>query len=248
VRDGAVAWHDVECASYEADMPLWRELAAAHSGPLLELGSGTGRVALDLAACGHRVTALDSDPDLVAEAARRARERALELETLAADARTFSLPRSFALVLAPMQVFQLLGGSEGRVRALGRIRSRLAPGGVLAVALADPFEAVPAGDALPPLPDVREQDGWVLSSRPLSVRQDAGSVVIERLRQTVSPEGELREALHTLSLDELAPDQLEAEGARVGLRPAGRRHVAETREHVGSTVVLLQAGEAGGSP
>ena len=247
MREGPVAWHDVECASYEADLPLWRELAATHAGPVLELGSGTGRVALDLAAGGHRVTALDSDPELVAEAARRARRRGLELETLAADARAFSLSRSFALVLAPMQVFQLLGGPEGRLRALGRVRSRLAPGGVLAAALADPFEAVPAGQALPPLPDVREEDGWVLSSRPLSVRQDAGSVVIERLRQTVSPDGELREALHTLALDELAPDQLEAEAERAGLVPVGRRRIPETREHVGSTVVLLRADEAGGS-
>ena len=28
-RPGAVAWHDVECASYAADLPLWRELAEA---------------------------------------------------------------------------------------------------------------------------------------------------------------------------------------------------------------------------
>ena len=27
VRSGPVAWHDVECSSYAADLPLWRELA-----------------------------------------------------------------------------------------------------------------------------------------------------------------------------------------------------------------------------
>ena len=43
-------WHDVECASYEADLDLWRELAAAARGPVLDHGCGTGRVALDLAA------------------------------------------------------------------------------------------------------------------------------------------------------------------------------------------------------
>ena len=61
----AVIWHDVECGGYEADLGLWRELAAAAGGPVLELGSGTGRVALDLAARGHDVTAVDSDPALI---------------------------------------------------------------------------------------------------------------------------------------------------------------------------------------
>ena len=58
-------WHDVECASYSADLSLWRDMAAAARGPILDLGAGTGRVALDLAERGHEVTAVDSDPALV---------------------------------------------------------------------------------------------------------------------------------------------------------------------------------------
>ncbi|MFN2617383.1 MAG: class I SAM-dependent methyltransferase [Thermoleophilaceae bacterium] len=241
MKGSIVAWHDVECGSYEADLPLWRDLAADRAGPVLELGCGTGRVALDLATRGHRLTALDSDPKLVREAARRARRRGLHLEGVTADARTFSLPGRYGLVLAPMQVFQLLGGPEGRLGALARIRDHLVPDGLLAIALADPFEAVPAGRAAPPLPDVREQDGWVLSSRPIAVRQVPNAVEIERLRQSVSPAGELEEQAHLLSLDELSPETLEAEAARVGLRAAGRRQVPETSEHVGSTIVTLSA-------
>ena len=58
--DPVVAWHDTECGSYDADLPLWRELAGA--GPVLDVGAGTGRVALDLAARGASVTALDVEP------------------------------------------------------------------------------------------------------------------------------------------------------------------------------------------
>ena len=67
-------WHDVECGGYAADLPLWRELAAREAGPVLDVGAGTGRVALDLARAGHDVTALDRDAG-AARRARRARRR-----------------------------------------------------------------------------------------------------------------------------------------------------------------------------
>ena len=41
-----VVWHDVECGGYDADLPLWRELAREAGGPVLDVGAGTGRVAL----------------------------------------------------------------------------------------------------------------------------------------------------------------------------------------------------------
>jgi SAM-dependent methyltransferase len=241
MRSSAVAWHDVECASYAADLPLWRELAGGHRGRLLDIGCGTGRVALDLAGRGHEVTGLDSDAELVRELASRARERGLRVDTVTADARSFSLGRRYAIAIAPMQVFQLLGGPDGRRAALERAREHLEPGGVIAVALADPFEAVPPADALPPVPDVREQDGWVLSSQPVAVRPENGAVAIDRLRQLVSPAGELSEELFTIRLDTVSADELEAEAERAGLTPAGRRPVPSTPDHVGSTVVLCEA-------
>ena len=54
-----VVWHDVECGQYSADLALWDELAAREPGPILDVGAGTGRVSLVLAALGHDVTALD---------------------------------------------------------------------------------------------------------------------------------------------------------------------------------------------
>lgn len=239
MRDDAVAWHDVECAAYTVDLPVWRELADAHPGRILDIGCGTGRVALDLASRGHEVTALDSEAELVHELARRARERQLRVDTIVADARTFVLPNRFTLAIAPQQVVQLLGGSAGRVAFLRSARGILAPEGVLAVALSDPAEAVPEEEVLPPLPDVRELDGWVLSSRPLAMRPAPGGVALERLRQAVSPSGELSEHLSTLHLDELAPEVLEQEAQGAGLRPVGRRRIPETRDFLGSTVVLL---------
>jgi SAM-dependent methyltransferase len=241
VKAGAVAWHDVECASYVADLPVWRELAGERGDPILDLGCGTGRVALDLARRGHAVTGLDSDPELVRELQARARRERLALEAVVADARSFSLERRYELALAPMQVIQLLGGPPGRTRALERAREHLSPGALLAVALADPFAAVSAEDSLPPLPDVREQDGWVLSSRPVSVSESNGGVVITRLRQLVSPTGELTEEMTDVHLDAVSADELEREAAAAGFGATGRRQVPATADHVGSSVVLLEA-------
>ena len=57
----------------------------------------------------------------------------------------------------------------------------------------------------------------------------------------VSPAGELGEELYSVLLEDVTPDELEREAAICGLRAAGRRQVAPTDDHVGSTIVILAA-------
>ncbi len=241
----AVLWHDLECGRYTADLPLWRELAAETGGPILDVGSGTGRVSLDLARAGYDVVALDLDPELLAAL----RERAGDLPVTAAvgDARSFDLgPRRFPLVAAPMQTIQLLGGPDGRAAFLRCARAHLRSGGLLAIALADALEGFDAEHDEAPLPDLLERDGWVFASQPTAVRPEAEWTTIERIRQTVSPNGHRTAEGDAVRLDRLDGDTLEAEGLAVGLRLAGRRFVEMTDDHVGSEIVLLTtAAEAG---
>jgi SAM-dependent methyltransferase len=234
-------WHDVECAAYTADLDLWRSLAADAGGPILDLGCGTGRVALDLAERGFTVTGIDSDPELVAALRARARARGVRVEAVTGDARSFELATTFALVVSPMQVVQLLGGGDGRARMLAAVRRHLVPGGVFAAALANPFEGWSDDESLPPLPDVREEDGWVYSSTPTGVRRADGSFMIDRHRQAVSPTGEMTEERSTIALDAVTAEELEAEAARAGFDVRARRTVPATRDYVGSEIVVLEA-------
>ncbi|HMJ03377.1 MAG TPA: class I SAM-dependent methyltransferase [Conexibacter sp.] len=236
-----VLWHDLECGGYAQDLPLWRELAAAHDGSVLELGAGSGRVALDLAREGHEVVALDVDGALLAALRERAAEGGLAVESVCADARDYALGRRFALVIAPMQTIQLLGGVEGRADLLRCAGAHLAKGGLLACALADAMEGFDAAHSEPPLPDLLERDGWVYASQPVAVRPDVDGTTIERIRQTVAPDGARTAEGDAVRLDKLDADLLETEAAALGLRPAGRRFVEMTDEHVGSEVVLLHA-------
>jgi SAM-dependent methyltransferase len=236
----AVIWHDVENGGYEADLPVWRELATRAAGPILDLGAGTGRVALDLAAAGHRVTAVDRDSDLLDALAERARERGLEIECVQADARRLEGLGGFALVLAPMQLLQILGGRSARAGLLTGVAASLVPGGIFAAAIADLDEAVAAEDAPPPVPDVGQRGNWIYSSLPLDVRPEPGGVAVEWLRQSVSPAGNLTEERHTLMVESLTPNELEQEAAEADLQAVERREIAATEAYIGSMVVVCR--------
>jgi SAM-dependent methyltransferase len=232
----AVTWHDVEHGAYDADLPLWRELAEAEGGPVLDLGAGTGRVAADLAAQGHDVVALDQDADLLAALA----ERAPAARAVIADAREFELDVTFPLVIAPMQFVQILEGRDGRLAMLDRVHAHLKEGGLFAAALARPLDAIPEGDPAPPLPDMLERDGWLFSSQPVAVEERDGTVVVTRSRQAVSPTGELEEDTVEIALDVVGIDEFEDELRAAGFRDPDRREVPETDDHVGSVVIACR--------
>jgi SAM-dependent methyltransferase len=223
----SVIWHEVECGGYSADLPLWEQLAADAGGPILDLGCGTGRVTSHLTRRGYEVCGLDRDPKLITDLA------GAEL----GDARAFELDHRFALALAPMQLIQLFSGERERIDCLRCVAAHLTPGGIAAFAI---VESMPEpAEAASPLPDTREIDGWVYSSLPIDAAVDSSSIRVRRLRQTVSPEGDLTEELDEVSLSRLDAATLEREAGEVGLRPAGRSTIAATEDHVGSTVVLL---------
>jgi SAM-dependent methyltransferase len=236
----AVIWHDLECGRYHADIGYWQRLARLHGGPVLDIGAGTGRVALALARAGHAVVALERDGELVAELARRA--AGFPVEVRAGDACSFSLPAPVPLCIVPMQTVHLLGDRAAFLRCA---RAALRPRGVLAVALlgagVEPFELELDAD------DV-QLDGVRYESAPTALRRAATAagardpvLVVERRRSRLSPDGPPRVSLDRVLLRECDPATLAGEAAVAGFALAGVDAIAPTLEYVGSDIVRLEA-------
>jgi SAM-dependent methyltransferase len=234
-----VLWHDVECGAYEEDLPLWHALADETGGPVLDVGAGTGRVSLDLAAGGVSVVALDADAALLAALARRA--AGLPVETVVADARDFVLRRRFALVLVPMQTLQLLGGSAGRAAFLRCALDHLEPGGVLAAALADAMDCFDDVHELPPPPDACEIAGVRYASHLVAVVDEEGRAAIHRRREIVRSPEHAESVDVVIRLDRVTADEVAAEAADLGFLVEPPRLIPETEEYLGSTVAILRA-------
>jgi len=123
------------------DVSFYLDLARRAGGEVLEIGVGTGRVALQLAKAGVRVTGLDLSPDMLAIAAEKAAASRLveRLRLERGDMRNFDLAtRDFGLVIVPYRAFQILLTPEDQFAALAAFRRHLRKGGILALHLFDP--------------------------------------------------------------------------------------------------------------
>lgn len=122
------------------DISFYLDLARRAGGDVLEIGVGTGRVALELAREGIGVTGLDLSADMLAIAAEKAAANGLveRLRLECGDMRSFDLAREFGLAIVPFRAFQILLTPEDQLAALAAFRRHLRIGGFLALHLFDP--------------------------------------------------------------------------------------------------------------
>lgn len=111
--DDYAAYYDWENAQTvgRRDIAFWRRMAAPVEGPILELGCGTGRVALPVARHGSTVIGIDRSASMLARARMRVRRARLgsRVKLLRGDIRHLPFPeRSFDLVMAPYGILQSL--------------------------------------------------------------------------------------------------------------------------------------------
>jgi SAM-dependent methyltransferase len=120
------------------DVRFWRRLAAKTAGPVLELGCGTGRVAVPVAKAGARVVGIDRSASMLARASRRLRRSKLagSLQLVRGDIRYLPFPAaSFGLVAAPYGILQSLLDDATLDAALDAVYSALRKGGTFGIDL-----------------------------------------------------------------------------------------------------------------
>jgi SAM-dependent methyltransferase len=107
------------------EVALLTELAAG--GRALELGIGTGRIALPLAANGVEVHGIDASPAIVAK--MREKPGGADIPVVIGDMADVPVEGDFSLVFIVFNTFFMLLTQESQVRCFRNVAAHLAPGG-----------------------------------------------------------------------------------------------------------------------
>lgn len=134
--------YDEQYAHYRDDLAFYTVLAADYGSPVLELGCGTGRVALALAGAGHDVVGVELSGAMLARAEQRLGEAgaavAKRVSLHQADMRTLQLDRRFPLIIAPFNTLMHLYTLPDQDAALAAVKRHLDVGAAFALDLYTP--------------------------------------------------------------------------------------------------------------
>jgi SAM-dependent methyltransferase len=204
--DGIADVYDDWYASLEVDAPVAALAGWAGAGPVLELGIGTGRLALPLAGRGVAVSGVDASPAMVARL--RAKPGGDRLDVVVGDMAGPEPPGPFILAFAAVNTFFGLTAPGAQEACFGSVAARLVTGGRFVI------------DAFVPDPD-EEGDGV----RVRSIAHDR--VTLDVVHTDVAAQrafGQIVELvdgqpvrLRPWSVRWSTPDQLDAMAAAAGL-------------------------------
>jgi SAM-dependent methyltransferase len=153
------------------DAGWYRGLAREAKGPVCELGVGTGRVLLPIAAEGIACTGVDQSPAMLEALREKGPPGNLHLVEARMQDFEFSGDR-FALIFAAFRAFQHLYSVDDQLACLAAVRRHLAPGGAFAFDVFVPRMSRMAIEEEPEAEDARFADGEDEIARYVSVRRE----------------------------------------------------------------------------
>lgn len=138
--DPIASFYHVDHASFDDDLPFYRELARRTGGPLLEAMCGSGRVLIPLMQAGYQVTGIDSSAEMIQiardELALLGSVRAINL---AVGDICENIPGGpYALAIVALNSFMHLTSTSAQLSALTNLHAALRPGALLALDLFNP--------------------------------------------------------------------------------------------------------------
>ncbi len=142
--------YDLQHNTYTPDIPMYLQLARRFCArtPVLELGTGTGRVLIPLAEAGFSVTGVDNTAEMLEIARKQVASLGLlpRVTLLEADARTLALPQRFGMVFVALNTFLHNLQLADQLATLRVACEHLVPGGAIVIDL-------PPNDELAHQPD-----------------------------------------------------------------------------------------------
>jgi SAM-dependent methyltransferase len=125
--------YDAWSTAVVEDISFYVEEALASGGPVVELGVGTGRIAIPTATAGTRVIGVDSSSEMLAVCGEAARAAGVSerVDLRLGDLRSPPVQERVPLVTCPFRAFLHLATDAERLEALLAARALLIPGGRL---------------------------------------------------------------------------------------------------------------------
>ncbi|TNF32271.1 MAG: class I SAM-dependent methyltransferase [Deltaproteobacteria bacterium] len=154
----------------DAELGFWRR-ACGGARSLLELGCGTGRLAIPLAAGGLEVTGLDAAPAMLAAGRDRAARVGAPVRFVLGDMAGFDLGERFDAVVVALNSLLHLHTRAALEGCLASVRAHLAPGGVFVLSVLSPDPRTLARHAHHRLPLMPEPVHDPEADRPLMVEE-----------------------------------------------------------------------------
>lgn len=115
-----------------ADIPFYKEYVLKTGGQILELGCGTGRVALKLAKSGFKVTGLDLSNSMIKVFNEKLKDFSHRdsITLINGNMAKFDLAKKFELIIAPFRAFQALTKEEDIISCLNCVKEHLTDEGL----------------------------------------------------------------------------------------------------------------------
>lgn len=147
-------YYDAENADKTDDIDFYRELADEYSGPIMEIGCGSGRVVLPLAREGHTVHGIDNNAPMLERAHKRVAmqpDRYTTLTLQEGDVLTDALPdEKYGMILLSYNMLMHFHQQTAQITLLEKMRRYIADDGVMVIDLPNAGEmfATPDSDAI----------------------------------------------------------------------------------------------------
>ncbi|HEY66585.1 MAG TPA: class I SAM-dependent methyltransferase [Caldilineae bacterium] len=226
--DRLARFYDYEYGQLDADVPMYLGFADRVGGPILELGCGTGRLVVALAAAGFHVTGVDVSRAMLDIARRKAQDAGVadQVHLVQASMEHIALHQPFHMALCALNSFMLLGDLEAQLRALRCWHRHLRPGGLLII------------DLFPPHPArLAEEDGRLILQYVWEDVEEGLTILKHHVRRVDFAEQKVY--VHYL-YDEVAPDgTLRRTVAPFVMRYLGRFEMELLLEKAGYTVEAI---------